>query len=32
MIIEAFDDMIKKCAITPNKHIFLEKLKNTNIL
>lgn len=25
MIIEAFDDMIKKCAITPNEHVFLVK-------
>lgn len=25
MIIEAFDDMTQKCAITPNEHVFLVK-------
>ena len=24
-IIEAFDDMTQKCAITPNEHVFLVK-------
>ena len=32
MIIEAFDDMIQKCAITPNEHIFLGKQEHKHSL